>query len=184
MSLLFRPATGADADRVAALHTDSWQRHYRGAYTDDYLDRAAADDRRQVWTARLGTPSPATATILAEQDGELAGFAHVIFDDHATWGSLVDNLHVVAHRHRGGIGRQLLSRAAAAAVTGASAAGVHLWVLRQNTAAQAFYRACGAVCVETGVASAPGGDPAHLRGAPEKLRMAWPDAAVLAAGAG
>ena len=56
---------------------------------------------------------------------------------------------------------------------------MYLWVLRQNTAAQQFYRASGAVCVEAAKASPPGGDPSRLNGAPEKLRMAWSDASSL-----
>jgi hypothetical protein len=32
-----RTATSADAVAVAALHADSWRRHYRGVYRDEYL---------------------------------------------------------------------------------------------------------------------------------------------------
>ncbi|GAA0810325.1 GNAT family N-acetyltransferase [Spirilliplanes yamanashiensis] len=181
MALSFRPADRAgtgDADRVAALHADSWRRHYRGAYTDAYLDGDLVAERRAVWRSRFAAPA-GTRTILAEDEGLLVGFAHVVFDRDATWGSLVDNLHVAHDRHRGGIGARLLALAAAAVLDGASGRGMYLWVLRQNTAAQGFYRACGATCVETAAVSPPGGDPARLVGAPAKLRMAWPDAAAL-----
>jgi ribosomal protein S18 acetylase RimI-like enzyme len=177
--LTFRPAGPADADAVAALHADSWRRHYRGAYADAYLDGDLLTERRAVWSARLSTPS-STETILAEQDGALAGFVHIVFDDHLRWGSLVDNLHVAHHRHRGGIGTRLLSAAARAAQRRATSRGVYLWVLEQNTTAQAFYRASGGTAVETGVAAAPCGDPELLNGRPAKFRMAWPDAALLA----
>jgi len=36
--LRFRAAEQGDASAVAALHTGSWQRHYRGAFSDDFLD--------------------------------------------------------------------------------------------------------------------------------------------------
>ena len=54
-------------------------------------------------------------------------------------------------------------------------AGLYLWVLEQNTAAQAFYQARGGECVERGVAEPPGGGTAPT------LRYAWPDPAVLLA---
>jgi len=34
----FRPARASDSEAIAALHADSWRRHYRGAYSDAFLD--------------------------------------------------------------------------------------------------------------------------------------------------
>ena len=53
-----RPAAGADAGRIAALHADSWRRHYRGAYSDAFLDGEVDADRLAVWTQRLHAPDP------------------------------------------------------------------------------------------------------------------------------
>ena len=36
--LRFRPADADDAAAVAGLHADSWRRHYRGAFSDAFLD--------------------------------------------------------------------------------------------------------------------------------------------------
>ncbi|MCA2217376.1 GNAT family N-acetyltransferase [Jidongwangia harbinensis] len=174
----FRTGGAEDADRIAALHADSWRRHYRGAYADSYLNGDVAADRQAVWSARLATPA-GTETILAEHDGRLVGFIHVRFDDDPEHGSLVDNLHVVHDLHRTGVGTRLLGRAARAAAERATHDGMYLWVLQQNTAAQRFYRAAGAVAGETATVSAPGGDPSKLTGHPRKLRMMWPDAAAL-----
>ncbi|WP_426512735.1 GNAT family N-acetyltransferase [Dactylosporangium sp. McL0621] len=174
IAVQFRSADVRDAGRVAELHADSWRRHYRGAYSDAFLDGDVVADRRTVWSARLAAPA-GTATVLAERDGRLVGFVHVVLGDHPRWGSLVDNLHVAHEARRGGIGSQLLARGARAVKSG----GVYLWVLRQNTAARAFYSACGARCVEEAPVSAPGGDPARLNGNPVKLRLAWPDASAL-----
>ncbi|GAA2336413.1 GNAT family N-acetyltransferase [Dactylosporangium salmoneum] len=171
----FRPAGPDDAERVAALHADSWRRHYRGAYADAFLDGDVETDRRAVWSARLSTPAR-TATVLGEQDGRLAGFVHVVLDSDPRWGSLVDNLHVAHDRRRGGIGRRLLAHAAGAVRAGATTGALYLWVLQQNTAAQAFYRACGGTQVETVPVT---GDPARLNGTPHKHRIAWPDVAPL-----
>jgi hypothetical protein len=42
---------------------------------------------------------------VAEGGSGLLGFVHVVFDDDARWGSLVDNLHVTDARRRSGLGR-------------------------------------------------------------------------------
>jgi ribosomal protein S18 acetylase RimI-like enzyme len=55
----------------------------------------------------------------------------------------------------------------------APTSGLYLWVLEQNTAAQAFYDSCGGVRVGRGTAYPPGG------GSAPKLRYAWPDPSVL-----
>jgi GNAT superfamily N-acetyltransferase len=178
-SARLRPAGPADAERIAALHADSWRRHYRGADADSFLDGDVAIDRRSVWSARL-TPSINGETVLAEYDGRLLGFVHVVFDHDPGWGSLVDNLHVVHDQRRAGIGTRVLSRAARAVGKRATGNAMYLWVLQQNTAAQQFYRARGATSVETAAVPPPGGDPARLNGAPRGLRMAWPDVAALA----
>ncbi len=175
----FRSAGPDDAERVAALHADSWRRHYRGAYADSFLDGDIATERRAVWSQRLATPAN-TATVVAEQDDQFVGFAHVMFDKDPKWGSLVDNLHVHYSQHRTGIGTQLLARAAQAVLEGATGNSIYLWVLEQNTAAQKFYYAIGATCAETGTVPPPGGDPTRLNGTPTCLLMAWPDASRLA----
>jgi GNAT superfamily N-acetyltransferase len=131
-----------------------------------------------VWSEHFASPA-GTRTLVAEHDGRLVGFVHVVFDASPTWGSLVDNLHVVTDWHRAGVGTRLLAHAATAVTDEATRQPLYLWVLEQNTAAQCFYQALGAVCVETAPVPAPGGDPARLAGSPSNLRMTWPDAAKL-----
>jgi GNAT superfamily N-acetyltransferase len=177
-SLRFRSASADDAERIALLHADSWRRHYRGAYADSFLDGDIAADRRSVWSARLAAPTDAE-TIVAEEDARLVGFVHIAFDDDPRWGSLIDNLHVLHNQRRTGIGTQLLDRAARAVTAWATGNAMYLWVLQQNTAAQQFYRALGASCVQTAAVPPPGGDPARLNGTPRCLRMAWSDASRL-----
>jgi hypothetical protein len=50
---------------------------------------------------------------------------------------------------------------------------LHLWVLEQNTAAQAFYEAHGARHVGRSPVPAPGGIPDRLNGSPYRLLCAW-----------
>ncbi|HEY0536661.1 MAG TPA: hypothetical protein VGD29_34190 [Actinoplanes sp.] len=101
-----RPARADDAERVALLHADSWRRHYRGAYADSFIDGDVEADRLGVWAGRLAAPGRG-ATLPAEDDKGLAGFIHVVFDDDPRWGSLIDNLHVRAGRHRDRVDRRV-----------------------------------------------------------------------------
>jgi ribosomal protein S18 acetylase RimI-like enzyme len=173
-----RAARAEDAEAVALLHADSWRRHYRGAYADSFLDGDLEADRRKVWAARLAGPGR-SATLLAEDDRGLAGFIHVVLDDDPRWGSLIDNLHVRADLHRTGLGTTLVREGGRAVLAGTDREAVYLWVLEQNTAAQAFYRRRGATPAERCPCRPPG---IATNGAPYKLRMVWPDAAELVGG--
>jgi len=59
--LQFRAAAPGDAKAVAALHADSWQRHYRGAFSDAFLDHDVAGYLLPLWTERLARPDPRAA---------------------------------------------------------------------------------------------------------------------------
>jgi GNAT superfamily N-acetyltransferase len=177
--LSFRTARREDAQAVAELHADSWQRHYRGAYSDAFLDGEPSGYLTHLWTDRLTTPPPQAHTILAEHDGELVGLAHTLLDHDPTWGALVDNLHVT-HRLKGqGIGTQLLALTARAVRDRSSSSGLYLWVLEQNATAQAFYTARGGTRVESATVPPPGGNPTRLNGQPTCLRYAWRDPSTL-----
>ncbi len=175
--LTIRRGRPTDAEAIAGLHAESWRRHYRGAYADEYLDGDIGAERLEVWSQRLSVQDESTRTMLAEEDGAFVGFVHVVFDEDPRWGSLVDNLHVVWARKRGGIGSQLMSSAGAAVL--AHGGGLYLCVLEQNTAAQAFYGARGGRCVESRLVPAPGGREERLNGSPVGYRFAWTDPAVL-----
>lgn len=177
--LRFRSAGAADAIGIAALHADSWRRHYRGAYSDAFLDGDVAIDRETVWTQRLQTADSGSHTVLAEDAAGVAGFAHVVFDSDPTWGALLDNLHVAQRLKRQGVGSELLVLTGEAVIERETP--LSLWVLEQNLHAQAFYEARGAVRVERARVSAPGGAASRLNRSPNKLRYAWSDPSVLLA---
>jgi ribosomal protein S18 acetylase RimI-like enzyme len=174
---LVRVALESDAEAIAALHADSWRRHYRGAYSDSFLDGDVHTDRLAVWTEQLGTPDSRRHTIVAEDGSGLIGFAHTVFYDDPTWGALLDNLHVAHGQKRRGVGRQLMVQTARAVIERGT--GLYLWVLEQNVDGQRFYEALGAKRVEEAPVSPPGGVAGRLRGSPMKLRYAWADPATL-----
>lgn len=172
--IAFRTATSGDATAVAALHADSWRRHYRGSYPDEFLDGPVEDDRRRVWQARLADPDADSVTIVAAAAAAMVGFVHVVLDDDPVWGALVDNLHV-RHDHQGtGTGTALLGAAAAVVVDRRPSSGLFLWVLERNIDAQAFYSARGATFEGTRTATSPGGGEALVA-----RRCVWPDPRVL-----
>lgn len=171
-----REASAQDSAAIAALHADSWRRHYRGAYLDTFLDGDVVADRQAVWGERLTAPGAGQFTLVADHGGVVVGFVHMILDADSRWGALLDNLHVTHQLKRRGIGRRLLGAAAQElARCRPTDRRFYLWVLDQNTAAQAFYAACGGTKVETTLRGPfPGGGRALGH------RIAWPDAAALA----
>jgi len=179
----FRAARAGDAQAIAALRADSWQRHYRGAFSDAFLDHDAAGYLLPLWTERLATPDPQARTILAEDNGAVVGLAHTLLGQDPTWGAYLDNLHVLHGLKRQGVGARLLALTRQTVLDGSPSSGLYLWVLEQNSDARAFYAARGGVCVERGEVLPPGGDPSRLNGQPTGLRYAWPTPSKLLAGA-
>jgi ribosomal protein S18 acetylase RimI-like enzyme len=168
-----RVATASDAEAIASLHAESWRENYRGAYADAFLDGDVFADRRRVWTDRLGAPEGRAVTIVADEQGAVAGFAHVILDDDPTWGALLDNLHVAPAFKRRGIGRELMAASAEAVIARAPGSSMFLWVLETNAAAQAFYRRLGGTCEGSEETQPPGG------GTVVGLRYVWRDPSTL-----
>ena len=107
--LRFRAACPGDAHAITALHAGSWQRHYRGAFSDAFLDSDITGYLLPLWTERLARPDPRARTILAEIDGAVAGLAHTLLGEHPAWGAFLDNLHVAHGLKRQGIGTRLLA---------------------------------------------------------------------------
>jgi GNAT superfamily N-acetyltransferase len=163
----FREATDRDAKAVATLHAESWRVHYRGAYRDEYLDGGVALDRLRVWEERLSTPPRNQFVVLAEEDDDLVGFACVYGGEDETWGSLLDNIHVLPGHQRRGVGAGLLAEIATWCRTNHAGCGLYLWVLEENREAQHFYQRLGASDRGGEISEPPGGGQIHGR------RYAW-----------
>lgn len=174
-----RLATRLDAEAIGALHADSWRRNYRGIYPDAFLDGEVFENRQSVWIELLGRDHPSRRTIVAEADGALVGFAHLVLDADPTWGSMLAHLHVQHEHHGRGIGTLLMAQAARLVLAEAAGGGLFLWVLEQNTAARAFYEARGGHRVERALATPPGGSDGPSAPRPARLRYVWSDPAKL-----
>jgi ribosomal protein S18 acetylase RimI-like enzyme len=177
--VVIRLADAGDAPDIARIHMESWRRHYRGMYSDAYLDGDLYADRLKAWTEKLAKDRRTHFTLLAQTVGMTVGFAHVALDADATWGALVDNLHVSHSVQRGGIGTLLLDRVARMVAEQRRGSGIYLWVLEQNIQAIAFYEARKGVLRDSEPSAPPGGDPRHLHGTPQRIRVTWGDPATL-----
>ena len=173
--ITIRPIVAADAAAVADLHATSWRSAYRGMLRDEYLDGDISAERRRAWATRLDAPIDTNYGFLAEAEAGPVGFVFLLGGFDNTWGTLVDNLHVLpAHKGRG-VGRQLLEAAAIETRLRSPDERVHLFVYEANVAARRFYASIGGREVERGTVDAPGG------GSQIHLRVAWDDAAHLLA---
>ena len=175
---IVRIATSDDAPVIAGIHANSWRRHYRGMYSDAYLDGDLDAERLAAWTERLARDER-YVTLVAEVDGVPVGFAHVGLDGDPEWGAHVDNLHVVHSAQGRGIGSLLLDRVAKIVMERRPGSGIFLWVLEQNEAARDFYVAKKGILRGSELSPAPGKDPRNLHGSPRRIRVTWADPASL-----
>ena len=137
-----RPATVADAPAMGRLVVRAWQAAYRGHMPDAYLDGLRAEDRAAYWDGALRREGLRGVILVAERDGEVAGFAaagpspdpegagelFAINVDPAHWGT--------------GAGRALLE-AAQAELARLGFAETVLGVLPANARARRFYELAG-----------------------------------------
>jgi GNAT superfamily N-acetyltransferase len=169
-TITFRPATLADSQSIASLHTDSWRDVYRSILPDAYLSGPIVGERLSLWQSRLLSPGVNRRCVfLAESEGMLVGFVCVLLDKEPLWGACLDNLHVL-HKLRGyGIGRQLFSRATQWVMSTEPGWPIHLWVFEANHDARRFYEASRGEVVENRLKEAPGGVKIN------SLRYVWRD---------
>lgn len=133
---MIRPAADKDRPAIAALQAASWRTAYAGVLDPAYLAAGLAHDLGAHW--RDQPIGPQDVVLVAEEDGDLAGFI-------AVWGGdppHIDNLHVDPARRSRGLGARLM-RAAARTLAERGRDSAHLWVVSSNTRAIAFYRRLG-----------------------------------------
>ena len=101
----YRTGHKQDASVIAEMHASSWSVHYRGIFSDSYLDTDVWADRKNVWAKRFAQPDENQHVIIAEYEDHPIGFACTFLNHHIEWGALVDNLHVRPDWQGKGIGR-------------------------------------------------------------------------------
>ncbi len=160
MVTTLREARLSDNKAIAQLHAKSWQQHYRGIFSDHYLDHEVNTDLLETWYSRLKSPVQNQIIILAIQDEVIAGFCCFFLDDDPHFGTLLDNLHVSAHLHKSGIGKRLINACAQKINEQARMKKMYLWVFEQNTNARNVYAHLGGIHFETVLKENPDGTKA------------------------
>ncbi|MCV2368665.1 GNAT family N-acetyltransferase [Roseateles oligotrophus] len=163
----------SDAHAVASLHAASWRSAYRGIISDAFLDADLSANRFAFWQQRLGAHASNSFGLLASEGDVPVGFAFAFPNAEPTWGTLLDNLHVLPELKGRGIGRGLLAAMAKRCCQVAGDEGLFLWVYESNSAARRFYESLGGQRFERRIVAVRGGGEAA------EWRFAWPSAADL-----
>jgi GNAT superfamily N-acetyltransferase len=162
--LRYREATPADWEAVAAVHALSWQKAYRGALSDEFLDGPVVDSRRARWEERFANvPENQYVVLVQDEGGALVGFAAAYGAHHAELGTLLDNLHVLPELQGEGVGRQLVARMAAWALERYPGCVMYLEVLEGNERARRFYERLGGTDASGDTWDAPDGQSHAVR---------------------
>ncbi|MFT5760349.1 MAG: ribosomal protein S18 acetylase RimI-like enzyme [Alteromonadaceae bacterium] len=144
-----RNANSDDIEKIAHLHAKSWQENYHEVLDVNYLKTKLVKERVALWTERLNNPAENQLVLIIEQQGvdnidTFCGFICVYGDHHKRYGTIIDNLHIVADYKGQRLGTQLISAAAEWAYKHHTKVGIYLEVLECNHKARGFYQSLGA----------------------------------------
>jgi GNAT superfamily N-acetyltransferase len=142
MTIAVRGAVLEDAQAIAELDIATWRAAYRDLMPQPYLDALSLDEQTERFARGLGRDTArGKRTLVADDEGVMAGYAVVGPDDGSTDG-LLFLMYVAPDRWGTGIGRALMQMSRAALVElGYRRAA--LWVLEANARARRFYEADG-----------------------------------------
>jgi len=149
MEIKYRQATENDQEQIALLHARSWQQHYRGDFSDDFLDNMVVGERLGVWKERFDNPKPNQHIIIAESEGKIYGFICAFWNDDPAYGTYIDNLHVSSECKGQGIGTKLIKLLAMESQESYPESKLYLWVLANNKPAIEYYEHLGGKNIET-----------------------------------
>jgi GNAT superfamily N-acetyltransferase len=134
-----RLACADDALAVETIRVAGWRTAYRHVLPPGELDTMPIDPSR--WQDRFDRPPPGWATFIAEEAGEVTGFAALgPSRDQQRIGELYA-IYVAPAAWSKGVGRSLI--AAAEAELARSYDVATLWVLSRNPRARRFYALAG-----------------------------------------
>jgi ribosomal protein S18 acetylase RimI-like enzyme len=143
MPLTVRAFTKEDARAVAVIHVECWQKAYRGAMPDAFLDALSVDQRTEQWSK---SPRHAEHRIwLAVDEDRIVGFVLTGPSRDADAAPLVSEIfaiYVAPDRWGTGAGRLLVEHVFAD-LQARGASEVSLWVVSSNERAKRFYGRAG-----------------------------------------
>ncbi|MEV4255377.1 GNAT family N-acetyltransferase [Spirillospora sp. NPDC049652] len=142
--MIVRHATPEDAEPIARVHVAAWQLAFRGVLPEAELDALHWTQRVGGWRERIA-PGSGVTVLVAEVDGEVAGFAasgpphDADLRPERAWELYMMYLGPASWRR--GIGTALLRRTIEAVPP--HVPEMVLWVLDENARARAFYERHG-----------------------------------------
>jgi len=145
---MVRLARLEDAAGIARVQVASWRTTYPGMIPQDFLDSMDEASFVGRWAERLRHDASRRATFVAEEEGQVVGFASggVEREGDARYHGELYAIYLLQEWQGRGLGREL-----ADAVVGALAErglrSMLVWVLRDNLSARAFYEHLGGVYV-------------------------------------
>ena len=145
MTVAIRAARVDDAQPIARVRIDCWRTTYRGLIPDAYLDAMEIDASAALWTRVLSAATDRASVFVADDDGEIVGFAagNPLEEPRHGLDAELSAAYVRRDHQRAGIGRRLVD-AVARAQRARGARGLIVWVIAGNKAARAFYEGLGA----------------------------------------
>ena len=143
-----RLANISDAEQIAKCHIASWQKIYRGFFTDEVLDNLSVAERTQRWMTILNTKSK---TLVLEDNQRVVGFvcfcaARCEDIDPKKCGEIFA-IYLHPEVWYQGFGKKLCEHAFVD-LANLGFSEVILWVLKENQQARNFYQRMG--FIETG----------------------------------
>jgi ribosomal protein S18 acetylase RimI-like enzyme len=135
----------ADVAGIAEVRVRTWQAGYAGLMPADYLASLSVERSQRGLTRMLADLGPTSTLLVADLDGEIAGFVNcgpTLDEDTPSDSGQVYMLYVAPTHWRTGIGR-LLTDAAVESLHTNGFGSATLWVLRTNARAHKFYASVG-----------------------------------------
>ncbi len=173
---MLRAAGWGDATAIAAVQVTSWRAAYAGLLPAPYLRDLDARAAAVSWERLLRSPDP--IVFVVESGGAVVGFASggPEREGDALYRGELYAIYLLPDHQGRGHGRALTA-AVASALAERRVRAMLVWVLRDNTAARAFYEAIGGRYLRE--------HPLDIAGVslPE-VAYGWPDTSSLRAGPG
>jgi hypothetical protein len=75
MTVIVRDAVAADVEGIARVHVQAWRETYKDLLAPEALAGPSVEERVRMWQGAFRHPDPRAKLLVAEENGEIVGFA-------------------------------------------------------------------------------------------------------------